>query len=75
MLLQKKRYSYYFGCRLDLLDGLKPACLSNQTLDAYSQLCNLLTTGNRRAEKGECHLYKADVYPVCKGYEIYCAAT
>ena len=33
---------------------------------AYSQLCNLLTTGNLRAEKGECHLYKADVYEYAK---------
>ncbi|CAN5245725.1 error-prone DNA polymerase [soil metagenome] len=29
---------------------------------AYSQISNLLTLGNRRAEKGECHLYKKDVY-------------
>src|SRR5258706_13638396 len=47
------------GCRLDLVDG--PSLLAfpvNAT--AYSLLCNLLTTGNRRAEKGECHLYKED---------------
>ena len=44
-------------------------------MNAYSQLCNLLTTGNLRAEKGECHLYKADVYQYAKGYKIYCTAT
>ena len=49
------------GCRLDLLDG--PSLLAYPTTtNAYSSLCNLLTTGNRRAEKGECHLYKEDVY-------------
>jgi error-prone DNA polymerase len=49
------------ACQLDLLDG--PGLLAYPTnATAYSQLCNLLTLGNRRAEKGECHLYKADVY-------------
>ena len=53
------------GCRLDLLDG--PSLLAFPTcISAYSQLCNLLTIGNRRAEKGDCHLYKADVYQYAK---------
>ncbi|HEX2682795.1 MAG TPA: PHP domain-containing protein, partial [Ferruginibacter sp.] len=48
------------GCRLDLLDGISLlAYPTNKT--AYSQLSNLLTLGNRRAEKGACHLYKKDV--------------
>src|SRR3954463_7613046 len=39
------------GCRLDLLDG--PSLLAYPTnAKAYSSLCNLLTTGNLRAEKG-----------------------
>ncbi|MEO6315940.1 MAG: error-prone DNA polymerase [Chitinophagaceae bacterium] len=49
------------ACRLDLLDG--PSLLAypaNQY--AYTQLSALLTLGNLRAEKGACHLYKADVY-------------
>lgn len=49
------------GCRLDLLDG--PSLLAYpKNISAYALLCNLLSTGNLRAEKGECHLYKADVY-------------
>ena len=49
------------GCRLNLLDGISLlAYPANKA--AYSQLCNLLTLGNRRAVKGECHLYKTDVY-------------
>ena len=57
------------GCRLDLLDGL--SLLAYPTgISAYSQLCNLLTTGNRRAEKGDCHLYKADVYQYAKGIKF-----
>jgi error-prone DNA polymerase len=49
------------GCRLDLLDG--PSLLAYPTdKDAWSRLSALLTVGNLRAEKGQCHLYKADVY-------------
>ncbi len=53
------------GCRLDLLDGLSLLAYPTN-ITAYSQICNLLTMGNRRAEKGECHLYKADVYQYAK---------
>ena len=57
------------ACRLDLLDG--PSLLAFPTdLDAYSRLSNLLTVGNLRAEKGECHLYKADVYEYAKGLKL-----
>jgi error-prone DNA polymerase len=49
------------ACRLDLLDG--PSLLAYPTdREAYGRLSALLTLGNLRAEKGECHLYKADVY-------------
>ena len=47
--------------RLDLLDG--PSLLSYPTnIDGYTQLSGLLTTGNLRAEKGKCDLYKSDVF-------------
>lgn len=49
------------GCWIELIDG--PDLLAypvNQ--EGYSQLSTLLTLGNLRAEKGDCHLYKADVY-------------
>lgn len=49
------------ACRLDLLDG--PSLLAYPTTQqAYAQLSSLLTEGNLRAEKGECHLYKTDVF-------------
>jgi error-prone DNA polymerase len=53
------------GCRLDVLDGLSLLAFPTNKA-AYSQICNLLTTGNRRAEKGECHLYKKEVYQYAK---------
>lgn len=49
------------GCRLDVIDG--PSLLAypkNKT--AYGQLCALLSLGNRRAEKGFCHLYMKDIF-------------
>jgi error-prone DNA polymerase len=58
---KKSGIKFIVGVRLDLLDG--PSLLAYPTnKTAYSGLSNLLTDGNRRAEKGECHLYKADVY-------------
>ncbi|MGN7720502.1 error-prone DNA polymerase [Chitinophaga sp. 22620] len=49
------------ACRLDLLDG--PSLLAYPTdREAYGRLSALLTVGNLRAEKGDCHLYRQDVY-------------
>ncbi len=54
------------ACRLDLLDG--PSLLAYPTSrEAYGTLSALLTLGNLRAEKGQCHLYKADVYAHSEG--------
>jgi error-prone DNA polymerase len=56
-----KNIRFIPACRLDLLDG--PSLLAYPiSQSGYSNLSALLTTGNLRAEKGECHLYKADVY-------------
>ena len=54
------------GCRLDLQDG--PSLLA-YPIDraAYGRLSRLLTIGNRRAEKGQCHLYKDDVFAHSEG--------
>lgn len=49
------------ACRLDLLDG--PSLLAYPTNKAaYGRLSALLSLGNLRAEKGECRLFRADVY-------------
>jgi len=66
---KKNNIRIIVGCCLDLLDG--PSLLAYPTdRDAYSRLSNLLTVGNLRAEKGECHLYKADVYSHAKGMKF-----
>ncbi|WP_163717771.1 error-prone DNA polymerase [Mangrovibacterium lignilyticum] len=57
------------ACRLDLLDG--PSLLAYPTnQSAYANLSALLTEGNLRAEKGSCHLYRADVYKYATGMKF-----
>ncbi|WP_184546174.1 error-prone DNA polymerase [Mucilaginibacter sp. FT3.2] len=57
------------ACRLDLLNG--PSLLAYPTdIAAYSRLSSLLTVGNLRAEKGDCHLYKKDVYEHSEGIKF-----
>ncbi|NVJ99100.1 MAG: error-prone DNA polymerase [Alphaproteobacteria bacterium] len=54
------------ACRLDLQDG--PSLLAYPTdRPAYAQLSSLLTTGNRRAPKGECYIWRDDVINFSKG--------
>ncbi|SDG87431.1 error-prone DNA polymerase [Chitinophaga filiformis] len=66
---KKKNMRIIVGCRLDLMDG--PSLLAYPTdKAAYSRLCRLLTTGNLRAEKGDCHLYKKDVYEHAEGMKF-----
>ncbi|MEO5943219.1 MAG: error-prone DNA polymerase [Ferruginibacter sp.] len=57
------------GVRLDLADGL-PLLAYPTNIKAYSLLSNLLTLGNRRAEKGECLLYKKDVKEYSEGVKF-----
>ncbi|EKV28430.1 DNA polymerase III alpha subunit [Caenispirillum salinarum AK4] len=54
------------GCRLDLMDC---ASVLVYPVDraAYGRLCSLLTTGRRRAPKGQCELYRADLEAHAEG--------
>ncbi len=49
------------ACRLDLLDGSSLLAYPTNR-EAYGRLSALLSLGNLRAEKGKCHLYRADVF-------------
>jgi error-prone DNA polymerase len=70
---KKNGISIIPACRLDLLDG--PSLLAYPTnKEAYSRLSALLTLGNRRAEKGSCHLSKADVYEHAAGMRFIAIA-
>lgn len=54
------------ACRLDLLDGTSLLAFPTDK-EAYTRISALLTLGNIRTEKGQCHLYKSDVYNHAKG--------
>ncbi|TCC90109.1 DNA polymerase III subunit alpha [Pedobacter frigiditerrae] len=49
------------ACRLDLLDGSSLLAYPTNR-EAYGRLSALLSLGNLRAEKGKCHLYRADIF-------------
>ena len=57
------------ACRLDLLDGISLLAYPTDK-DAYARLSTLLSEGNMRAEKGQCHLYKADLLTYAKGIKF-----
>ncbi|MCP4382702.1 MAG: error-prone DNA polymerase [Hyphomicrobiales bacterium] len=58
---------YAIGCRLVFRDGTPDILAWPTDRDAYSRLCRLLTQGNHRAEKGDCHLDLADLLEWGKG--------
>ncbi|NOW97170.1 error-prone DNA polymerase [Mucilaginibacter sp. SG564] len=52
--------------RLDLMDGASLLAYPTD-IAAYGRLSALLTLGNLRTEKGQCELYKADIYQYREG--------
>ncbi len=61
------------GCHLELIDGF-PLLAYPTDKAAYARLSGLLSTGNLRAEKGQCHLYKTDVYEYSEGIKFIAVA-
>ena len=57
------------GVRLDLADGASLLCYPND-FDAYSRLCQLLTIGRRRADKGECRISRAEAMAAGAGQSL-----
>src|SRR4051812_38094789 len=61
---------YVVGCRLAFHDSTPDIAVWPTDRAAYGRLCRLLTTGNLRAKKGECHLDLADLLEWGKGMEM-----
>ena len=61
---------YAVGCRLAFRDGTPDIAVWPTDRAAYGRLCRLLTAGNLRATKGECHLDLADLLEWGKGLEM-----
>src|SRR5216683_7763190 len=52
---KKRKIKLLVGTRLVTTDGFEVLAYPTDRA-AYGRLCRLLTSGNRRAKKGECHL-------------------
>ncbi|MBC7852065.1 MAG: PHP domain-containing protein [Pirellulaceae bacterium] len=61
---------YAVGCRLSFRDGTPDIAAWPTDRTAYGRLCRLLTAGNLRAKKGECHLDFSDLLEWGKGLEL-----
>lgn len=57
---EEAKLRFIAGARLDLEDGPSLLCLPT-TRAGYGRLARLITDGRRRAPKGECRLWRADV--------------
>ncbi len=71
MAAKRTNLRFIPGARLDLLDGPSLLCLPTDRA-AYGRLARLVTTGRRRAPKGECHLRREDL-PEAAGGQVFVA--
>ncbi|MBL8556978.1 MAG: error-prone DNA polymerase [Phenylobacterium sp.] len=55
------------GCRLDFEDGTPSLIVYPSDREAYGRLTRLLTVGQRRAQKAECHLHWRDFLDHAEG--------
>ncbi|MHA1190380.1 MAG: error-prone DNA polymerase, partial [Alphaproteobacteria bacterium] len=62
--------AYAPGCRLSFTDNTPDIAVWPRNRAAYGRLCRLLTIGNLRAKKGECHLALTDLLEWREGLEI-----
>src|SRR6185312_3370584 len=60
-------FRYVVGSRLAFRDGTPDILAWPTDRAAFGRLCRLLTLGNRRADKGDCHLDLADLLEWGKG--------
>ncbi len=60
-MAKERGYRYAVGARLVFRDGAPDIIAWPTNRVAWGRLCRLLTLGNRRTEKGECHLDLADL--------------
>ena len=63
---EKTKIQLVVGCRLDFRDRPSLLCFPTDRT-AYGRLSSLLTQGKRRAPKGECHLWHADLAAAVQG--------
>ncbi|WP_461453365.1 error-prone DNA polymerase [Mucilaginibacter sp.] len=57
------------ACRLDLADGTSLLAYPTD-ITAWGRMCAILTRGNLRTEKGQCIIYKQDVFEYAEGIKF-----
>jgi len=68
---KKRDIKLLVGTRLVTTDGFEVIAYPTDR-DAYGRLCRLLTQGNRRARKGECHIGFDDILATSEGQMLIC---
>ncbi|MEA2996848.1 MAG: error-prone polymerase [Alphaproteobacteria bacterium] len=68
---RKRSTKLLVGTRLVTKDGFEVIAYPTDR-DAYGRLCRLLTQGNRKAKKGECHLGFDDILATSEGQMLIC---
>src|SRR6516162_8386760 len=63
---KKRKIKLLVGTRLVTTDGFEVLTYPTDR-QAYGRLCQLLTNGNRKAKKGECHLSFDDILEASEG--------
>src|SRR5580704_9088548 len=63
---RKRKIKLLAGTRLVTVDGFEALTYPTDR-EAYGRLCRLLTKGNRKAKKGECHLTFEDILDASEG--------
>ena len=61
---------YHPGARLVFIDGTPDVLAYPRHRKGWARLCRLLTLGNRRAEKGDCHLTETDLLDHADGLSL-----
>ncbi|MDJ1009264.1 MAG: error-prone DNA polymerase [Paracoccaceae bacterium] len=56
------------GARLVFADGTPDVLVYPETRAGWGQLCQLLTLGKRRAEKGECLIHRGDLFAYARDF-------
>ncbi len=63
-------FRYHPGARLAFTDGTPDILAYPRHRAGWGRLCRMLTRGNRRAPKGECHLTFSDLVEHCDGLSL-----
>lgn len=63
-------FTLALGARLVFMDESPDVIAYPTNRAGWAKLCRLLTTGNRRAEKGECHLWPCDLLADCADFAL-----